>query len=162
MAKRNQAAAEAVQTTPIQEAAPQAVETVQTPAEQPAADQPQRQFRANPFPIKTTNLGGQRITLQERRPDGQSWQMQIKFGEGAKDDMPSDAVRDLIKSHRLQVETKEGVTKEVQLFHWNDDDRAWGMRIDFKAPATSRQKAEEVYKEVVQLVAQERGVGRER
>jgi len=162
MAKRNQAAAEAVQITPTQEAAPQALEIVQPPAEQPAAEQPQQQFRANPFPIRTTNLDGYKVVLQERRPDKQSWQMQIKFGEGSKDDMPSDAVRDLIKSHRLQVETKEGEKKEVQLFHWNDDDRAWGMRIDFKAPATSRQKAEEVYKEVVNLVAQERGVGRER
>jgi len=36
------------------------------------------------------------------------------------------------------------------------------MKIDFDKPATSRQKAEQVFADVVELVAQERGAGRAR
>ena len=50
----------------------------------------------------------------------------------------------------------------MQLFHWNQDDRAWGMRIDRDRPATARQKAEQAFEDVVKLVAQERGVGQQR
>jgi hypothetical protein len=76
--------------------------------------------------------------------------------------MPSDAVRDFIKSQKQTVTTKAGEEKEVQMFHWNDNDRAWGMRIDREDPETSRQTAKKVFDDVVALVAQERGAGRER
>ena len=88
--------------------------------------------------------------------------MQIKFGDGSRDDMPSDAVLDHIKSQKVTVKTKSGDTREVQMFHWNDVDRAWGMGIDYETPASSRGQAEKVFKEVVSLVAEERDVGQQR
>src|SRR5262245_31877590 len=99
MAKRKQAAAEAVQLTPTDETAPQAAELDQAAPDQPDGDAPARQYRPNPFPIRTTNLDGYKVRLQESRPEGQPWQMQIKFGDGGLDNRPSDAVIEFIKSH---------------------------------------------------------------
>jgi hypothetical protein len=170
MARHKTAAAEAI---PTEELATQESATAPALAELTQPEQPARQWRTNPYPIKTVNLDGYKVQLQESRPNREDradkekllrddrWQMQIKFGEGTKQDEPSAAVREFIKSHVKPVTTREGKETQVQLFHWNERDRAWGMEIDFKAPATSRQKAEEVYKDVVNLVAQERGVGRE-
>jgi hypothetical protein len=186
MAKRaKQAAAEAVQLTqdtltPPQLPeilSPQSPEAPQLSAQQAEADLPTRQWRANPFPIRTVNLDGYKVQLQESRPEKERpgsenepsrpqkkarWEMQIKFGSGAKDEMPSDAVRDFIKSHKLDVVTREGEKKQVQLFQWNDNDRAWGMEIDYNQPKASRDKAQRVFDETVELVAQERGAGRAR
>jgi hypothetical protein len=159
MAKRKSAAVEAIE-PPAQEAAPPAAAT---PPEEP----PARQYRVNPFPIKAVNLSdGYKIQLQESRPDkethpGERWQMQIKFGDGGLEDKPSDAVIDFIKSHKVKVTTGNG-PKEVNQFRWNDEDRAWGMAIDFDMPATSRRQAEKIFEQVVDLVAQERGAGRSR
>jgi hypothetical protein len=177
MAKRSKSAAEAVQLTPDTLTSPQlpditppqrpeiveplAPESPQLGAEQPAAEQPARQWRANPFPINTVNLDGYKVQLQESRPAEKPWQMQIKFGDGSRQDMPSDAVREFIKSQRLKVTTKEGQEKEYQ-FHWNDVDRAWGITIASGANAATRDKAHRVFNEAVELVAQERGAGRER
>ncbi len=163
MARHKQATAEAVQSTLTQEATPPVAEIIQSPAsqqleEQSKAEQPTRPLLADPFPVKTANIGGYRIHLQHSRQAGE---MQISFGDGSKKDMPSDAVRDLIKSHKKQIETASGPA-EVNLLHWNDHDRSWGMRIDRDAPATSRQKAEQVFNEVVELIAQERGAGQQR
>jgi hypothetical protein len=161
MARRKQATAEAVQVTPTEVAAPQAAEIEQTAPDQSDGEAPARQYRPNPYPIKTANLDGYKVQLQESRPEGKPWQMQIKFGDGSLDNRPSDAVVDFIKSHKVTVETQEG-PKEVNQFRWNDQDRAWAMRIDYDAPATSRQKAERVFDAVVEMVAEERGVGRAR
>jgi hypothetical protein len=173
MAKRRPSAAEGVPLTDDTLTPPQLTET--TPPQRPEivqpsvpdarqtdSEQPARKWRANPFPVETVNLEGYKVQLQESRPEGKPWEMQIKFGNGSREEMPSDAVLEFIKSHRLNVVNKAGEPKEVQLFKWNDDDRAWGMRIDFDAPATSRQKAEAVFKETAKLVAEERGVGRPR
>jgi len=73
--------------------------------------------------------------------------------------MPSEAIREFIKSHKVQASDGSG---EKSLFHWNENDRAWGMRIDRDDPATSRQTGKKVFDEVVDLVSQERGAGRER
>lgn len=187
MARRKQAAAEAVELTPealtppppSENVPPQSPENQQPGTPQQEAEQPQRQWRVNPFPIKTVNLGGYKVQLQESRPEHrpnekyESWEMQIKFGSGSKDDMPPEIVLDYIKSHKLDVETKDGRKTQVQLFNWNDKDRAWGMEIPFakaedgKAPDyskanASRAKAAEVFSEAVKLVAHERGVGRQR
>jgi hypothetical protein len=78
--------------------------------------------------------------------------MQIKFGDGSLKDKPSDEIREFVKA----PDGPDGVK-----FHWKDEDRAWGTRIDPEAPATSRQKAEQVFKEVVKRVAEEKGVGRQ-
>jgi len=153
MAKRTSTAAKAVQPAPAEEAAPPL-----PAAEQPKPGQPSQQFLADPFPIKTVNLDGYKVQLQHSR---QSNEMQIRFGDGTEKDKPSDEIRDFVKSHKVMAATKEG-EKEVQLFHWNKDDRAWGMRIDRDRPATSRQKAEQAFEDVVKLVAQERGAGLQR
>ena len=63
----------------------------------------------------------------------QANQMEIKFGDRSKKDKPSDAVRHFIKSQKVTVKTEEG-ENEAQLFHWNRDDKAWGMRIDRDLP----------------------------
>jgi hypothetical protein len=64
--------------------------------------------------------------------------------------------RQFIKSHKTEVATRDGEKKEVQLFHWNPDDRAWGMRIDHQDPETSRKVAKRIFDEVVRRVAEER------
>jgi hypothetical protein len=164
MARRKQATAEAIQNTTDTLTSPQLPEVVpplppeppQVASERPTPDEPARQFRANPFPIKTTNVDGYKIQLQESRPEKARWEMQIKFGDGSLGDKPSDTIIDAIASHKITVETKNG-PKEVNQFHWNNQDRAWGMEISFDAPRASRQKAEQVYADVVKLVAQELG-----
>lgn len=163
MAKRKQVVEEAAaEFTPTQEAPPQAAAAATAVLERPAGEPPARQFRADPFTLKTVNLEGYKVQLQESRKSDAGWQMQIKFGSGSRDDMPSDAVLDFIKSQKLAVTTRAGEEKEVQMFHWNDNDRAWGMKIDYDAPATSREKAYRVFNEAVELAAEERGAGRER
>jgi hypothetical protein len=165
MARRSkQAAAEAIQLNPTEQAPPRAAEISPDAAEPPKVEEPPRQFLADPFPFKTVNAGGTRVHFQHSRQAGE---FQIRFGDGSKDDMPSDAVRDFIKSHKVEVETKDGEKKEVQLFHWNEHDRAWGMRIRVDPAATeeerisaredARQTAKKVFDDVVQFVAQERG-----
>ena len=154
MATKRKSAAAAVEPTPTEEAAPPL-----PAAEQPKAEPPLGAFLADPFPVKTVNLDGYKVQLQHSR---QANEMQIRFGDGTEKDKPSDEIRDFVKSHKVEIETKTGEKKEVQLFHWNQDDRAWGMRIDRDRPATSRQKAEQAFEDVVKLVAQERGVGQER
>jgi len=97
-----------------------------------------------------------------KAPERKRWEMQIKFGSGSKDDMPSGEVLDFIKSQRLNVTNRAGEEKQVQMLRWNEADRAWGMEIAFEQPATSREKARQVFNEVVEMVAQERGASRER
>jgi hypothetical protein len=177
MAKRsNQATAEAADLTNNAVTAPQLSEVVsprppespQVGTEQPAVEQTTRKFRANPFPVKTENLGGYKVQLQESRPERKPgdkpapWEMQIKFGDGSREDMPPDFIRDYVKSHKLDVVTKAGEAMQVQLFQWNDRDRAWGMTIDYNAPKTSRNKAEQVFEDVVRMIAEDRGVGQQR
>ncbi len=162
MARRKQVAAQSPETTLTEDAVAPAAETATAVLEPPQAEQPARQWRVDPFPIDTVNLGDQKVQLQESRKSGAGWQMQIKFGSGAKEEMPSDAVLEFMKSHKVNITTKAREEKEVQMFHWNDKDRAWGAKIDFDKPATSRQKAEQVFKQVVSLVAEERGAGRQR
>jgi hypothetical protein len=167
---RRKAVAEAIPTEEIemQEA------TTSTAVAEPAQDESAaRQWRANPFPLKTVNLDGYKVQLQESRPDRESradkgkpsrderWQMQIRFGDGGKQDEPSAAVLEFIKSQTKTVTTREGKETEVQLFHWNERDRAWGMEIEFGKGAESREKTRDVFNRVVELVAEERGAGRE-
>ena len=63
---------------------------------------------------------------------------------------------------KLDVVTREGEEKQVQLFKWNDKDRAWGMEIDYDHPNASSEKAFEVFNESVTMVADEGGGGRAR
>jgi hypothetical protein len=174
MARRKQATEAATQSDiqVIEEMA--AGEGQETEFDPPVTVAPVRLWRENPYPLRTVNLGGTRLVLQESRPDKESregkdkrahddfWQMQIKFGSGSKEDMPSEKVLDYLKSLRKTVTTKEGEEKNVQLFHWSARDRAWGMAIDYDAPRASRAIAEQVYDEVIDMLAREPGVARER
>ena len=85
MAKRKQVAVEEAQFNPSQEAAPQQAAAATAVLEPPRAEQPARQFRPDPFTLKTVNLEGYKVQLQESRNSDAGWQMQIKFGDGSKD-----------------------------------------------------------------------------
>ena len=173
MARRKPVTATPEERSPAEDTAAQSA-TATAVLDAPDAEAPARQWRANPWPVKTANLGGYKIVLQESRPEKQArepgddavrnepWSMQIKFGDGSKDDMPSGAVLDYIKSHTKTVTTKEGEEFEVSLLRWNHSDQAWAMPIDFDAPRTSRLKAEQVFADVVDMIAAERGIERER
>ena len=170
---RRKALAEAIQTVPTEETAMQQPATATAVAEPAQDEPPARQWRANPYPIKTVNVDGYKIQLQESRPDKETrvdkdkptrderWQMQIKFGSGDKQDEPSAKVLDFIKSHTKTVTTREGKETQVKLFHWNERDRAWGVEIEFGNGAVSREKAREVFDGVVERIREERGAGRE-
>jgi hypothetical protein len=103
-------------------------------------------LRSDPWVIKTVNIGGYRIRLQERR---RSNQMQIKFGEGRPEDEPSASVLNLVTSPKGSASAK--------LFNWNSKDQAWAMRIARRDHATSRRLAEQIFTEVVKLVTSEKG-----
>jgi hypothetical protein len=179
MAKRKQVAAQSVELTPTEETsqvdakpapavaiAPQEAATATAVLDRPRTEQAPRPLLADPFTFKTVNTGGTKLHFQHSRQAGE---FQIRFGEGTRDEMPSAAVRDFIKSHKVDVVTRDGEEKQVQLFHWNDTDRAWGTRIPFKPDATdeekiaaresARQTAKAVFDDVVRLVAEERGTG---
>jgi hypothetical protein len=170
---RRKAAAEASQTVTTDEPAIQETTTATAVAAQPHDEPPARQWRANPYPIKTVNVDGYKVQLQESRPDKESrvdqdkpsrderWQMQIKFGSGDKQDEPSAEVLDFIKSQRKTVTTREGQETQVQLFHWNKRDQAWGTEIEFGKGGAAREMAREVFDAVVELVAKARGAGRQ-
>ena len=91
MARRKQAAAEAVQNTTDTLTSPQSPEVVpplppeppQLASEQPTPDEPAPQFRANPFPIKSTNVDGYKIQLQESRPEKGRWRCRSNSATGA-------------------------------------------------------------------------------
>jgi hypothetical protein len=83
------------------------------------------------------------------------------YGTDSERDKPSEQVRDFIKSHKATVQTRDG-EREVQLFHWNGNDRAWGMRLDRDRPETTRQQARRIFEDVIGLLAVERGITHER
>jgi hypothetical protein len=79
--------------------------------------------------------------------------------------MPPQAALDFIKSHKITVGTANGET-EVNLFRWNEQDRAWGMQIPYDRDATkeanaeareaARQTAKGVFDQVVEIVRTKR------
>jgi hypothetical protein len=173
MARRKQVAVQQAESTRIEEVAPEAAETATTAMEAPREERPSRQWRENPSAIRIINLDGYKIKLQESRPDKEMrkdkanptfdelWQMQIKFGSGGKEDMPPEQVLDYLRSLTKTVTTKEGEEKDVRLFRWNARDEAWGMAIEYEAARASRIRAEQVFDEVVAMVAKQRGAGRQ-
>ena len=122
--------------------------------------------------IKTVDLEGYKITLQQKpkRFDEKTQkmyprQMQIKFGDGSPQSKPSDDVIDAIKSYKVSIDTPEG-PKERQMFHFDGEQRAWGISLSYKdndeASKSARVQAEIVYDQVVKMVAQEIGAGQNR
>jgi len=68
MACRKQVAVKEDQTAVIEEAAQQELATTTAVLEPPVDQAPVRQWRDNPYPVKTVNLGGTKLVLQESRP----------------------------------------------------------------------------------------------
>jgi hypothetical protein len=174
MAKRKQAAAATDDFTPP--SSPQSPEITTPPAPEspasadvsPQAARNPRPLTPDPFAFKTVNLDGYKIHFQHSR---QSGEFQIRFGDGSLDDMPPEVIRNFVKAKKIEVENKDGEKKEVQLFHWNVDDSAWGMRIPFNRDAsdqenkiaadTARITAKAFFEEVVKVVAKDRQERRE-
>jgi len=158
MAKRKQTSTDTAQVNPETLTSPQPPEIVpavppeppRLVSQQPKPEQAPRPLLADPFPFKTENLGGYKVHFQHSRQAGE---FQIRFGDGSRNDMPPGEILDFIKSHKAQASDGSG---EKSLFHWNENDRAWGMRINRDDPETSRQTAKNIFDDVVKLVAEER------
>jgi hypothetical protein len=158
MAKRKAAAQEHVPAEPDvfdeqiaarqDEAMKQQPVQAQAPAQGDEQAPPKKWSRPDPFPDKTVNFRGYKVRLQESRGSRFGHQAQIKFGEGVEKDKPSPEILDFVK----QAEGPDG-TK----FHWNADDRAWGLQIGRTNAIASWQQAERVFAEVLTMVAKARG-----
>jgi hypothetical protein len=116
-----------------------------SPSAERQAPDAEKRFAPDPFPLTTKNLDGYRLRLQQSRRFNQ---MQIKFGEGKLDDKPAQELIDFVKAPDGEDGPK---------FHWNNTDRAWGMRIDMNNPKTSREIAERVFDQVVERLRVEHG-----
>lgn len=120
----------------------------------PPVEQP---TEINPFPrvVKVANFGQYSVRLLQ---DQQSNEMQIRFGDGRPQDKPSDDVLRSIRSHRVPEELKtrkeRESNKDVAWFQFSTEKGAWCMWLR-NQPHTARVKAEQVFDEVVGLVAQE-------
>jgi hypothetical protein len=76
---RRKKAVEAVQPDPAIEADPTPAEIPQSQQGPLEAEAPVKPLLADPFPLKTVNLGGYKVHLQQSRQAGE---MQIRFGDG--------------------------------------------------------------------------------
>jgi hypothetical protein len=162
MARQKKAAAEAVQAATIQEDAPPVTETAT------AQETPPTPSEVDPFPrnIRTVNLNGYTIRLNQ---DRHANEMQIQFGSGQRNDKPSDGVLDLIRSQlvpgELKTRKEREENKDVPWFKFRSDpetgEGSWRLWMR-NHPNAAREKAEQVFKDVVDQVAQERGAGRGR
>lgn len=92
----------------------------------------------DPFEIARDNLAG--VRLLESKQDRQ---MAIKFGEGRKEDKPSQAVIDRIKDAG---------------YRWNPADRIWAHQVSPESARATRIEAERLYQEVRQMIRQEKGI----
>jgi hypothetical protein len=111
----------------------------------------------DPFPrvIKRVDFGDYSIRLlQDREND----EMQIRFGEGRRQDKPSDQVLDKIRRHLVPEELKtkkereEG--KDVRWFNFSIDKGQWCMWMRNR-PHIARTKAEQVFEEVIEQISSE-------
>jgi hypothetical protein len=106
------------------------------------------QHLPDPFVIKTVDLDGYKVRLQQSR---RSTQVQIKLGDGGPEDQPSERVRAILT-------VPEGPHGN-RLFNYNSKDNAWAMRLSKHDRASSYHKAERVFADVVKIIASERGPG---
>ena len=114
MAKRaKHAAAEAVEMSPASPAAPQLPEIVppQSPespqlgTQQPEADQPPRPLLSGPVPVQDRQSG----RLQGPLPAQQaSRRVSDTVRDGSRNDMPSEAIREFVKSYKVQSSDGSG------------------------------------------------------
>jgi hypothetical protein len=92
----------------------------------------------DPFGIHSDNLAG--VRMFESKQDRQ---MAIKFGEGRPEDKPSQAVIDKMKEAG---------------FRWNPADRIWAHPVTPETAKSTRIKADELFKEVCQMIQQAKGI----
>ena len=95
-------------------------------------------IRPDPFGIATDYLAGVRLfeSKQDRR-------MAIKFGEGRREDKPSQAVIDRMKEAG---------------YRWNPSDKIWTHPVRSDSAMGTRIEAERLYQEVCQMIRQEKGI----
>lgn len=95
----------------------------------------------DPFGIAVDNVAA--VRLYESKQDRQ---MAIKFGEGRREDKPSQAVIDTLKSAG---------------YRWNPSDRIWAHPVPRESAMTTRIEAKRLYEDVCQMIRQEKGIGNE-
>jgi hypothetical protein len=72
----------------------------------------------------------------------QDRQMALKFGEGRREDKPSQAVIDTLK--------KAG-------YRWNPSEKIWAHPVQPESAMTTRVDAKRLYEDVCQIIRQEKG-----
>lgn len=92
----------------------------------------------DPFGIAADYVAG--VQLFESKRDRQ---MAIKFGEGRPEDKPSQSVIDKLKEAG---------------YRWNPADRIWAHQVRPEFARTTRIEAERLYRDVCQMVRQEKGI----
>jgi hypothetical protein len=92
----------------------------------------------DPFGIAGDNLAG--VQLFESKQDRQ---MAIKFGEGRREDKPSDAVIAMLKDAG---------------YRWKPADRIWAHPVREESAMTTRIEAEWLYQEIRHIIRQEKGI----
>jgi hypothetical protein len=100
--------------------------------------QKQRVVTADPFGIISDPIAG--VRLFESKRDGQ---MAIQFGEGRPEEKPSQAVIDKMKEAG---------------YRWNPSDRIWAHPVRPDSAKSVRIEADRLYKEVRQMIRQEKGI----
>ncbi len=92
----------------------------------------------DPFGIATDYQAG--VRLFESKQDGQ---MAIMFGEGRREDKPSQAVIDTMKEAG---------------YRWNPTDRIWAYPVRAETAMSTRIEADRLYQEVCKMIRQEKGI----
>jgi len=92
----------------------------------------------DPFGIATDYQAG--VRLFESKQDGQ---MAIMFGEGRREDKPSQAVIDTLKQAG---------------YRWNPTDRIWAYPVRAETAMSTRIEAERLYQQVRMMIRQEKGI----
>jgi len=133
--------------TPDQKSTENASAVAEPPAAEDKADgqsfaekvgQRERVSAPDPFPIARDNLAG--VRLFESRQDRQ---MAIQFGEGRREDKPSQAVI--------------GRMKEAG-YRWNPSDRIWAFPVGPESAMRTRSEAQRLYQEVCKMIRLEKGI----
>ena len=92
----------------------------------------------DPFGLAVDKVAG--VRLFESKQDRQ---MAIKFGEGRREDKPSQAVIDKMKEAG---------------YRWNPSDRIWAHRVEADSAMTTRIEAKRLYDDVCQMIRNEKGI----
>jgi len=92
----------------------------------------------DPFGLAVDKLAG--VRLFESKQDRQ---MAIKFGEGRREDKPSQAVIDRLKQSG---------------YRWNPTDRIWAYPVESDSAMTTRIEAKRLYDDVCQMIRHEKGM----